>query len=81
MVSVGALALLDGATFPSAGVALAGVLGAGFAFGKGISLTVDCVALGSVTGVFVLDGSVFTSPIALCPAGAATISTDRKSVV
>src|SRR6202049_4817280 len=74
-VSVGALGFDVGATFPSVGVARAGVLGVSFALGVGISFTVDCVAVGCVTGVVALACAVFTSPIALSPAGAATIFT------
>jgi hypothetical protein len=68
-------AFAAGFGFASDGVTRAGILVAGFAFGSGISLTDDCDALGCVTGVVVLDCSVFTSPIARSPAGAATIST------
>src|SRR3954470_13950074 len=75
LASFGALALGVGATFPSAGVTRAGVLGAGLALGSGISLSVDCAAVGGVTDVFAFAGSVFTSPIALGPAGAATMLT------
>jgi hypothetical protein len=50
-------------------------LGAGFAVGSGISLTADCVAVGCVTLAAALGCAVFTSPIALSPGGAATIST------
>src|ERR1700730_12689864 len=73
LLSVGALGFDDGATFPSVGVARAGVLGAGLALGVGISFTVDCVAVGSVTGVVALACAVFTSPTHTSPGGAATI--------
>jgi hypothetical protein len=75
LASVGALTLGDGETFPSVGVARAGVFCAGFAFGRGISFTVDWVAVGCVTGGVVAAFAALTSPIALSPAGAATIST------
>src|SRR5207247_9410665 len=75
LASVGALALGNGATFPFVGVARVGVFGAGLALGSGISLSVDCAAVGCVTGVLALDSSVFTSPLALSPGGAATLAT------
>src|SRR6266496_411670 len=75
LASVGAVALGGGATFPFVGVARAGVFGAGLALGSGISLSVDCVAVGCVTDVLALDSAILTSPIALSPGGAATIST------
>src|SRR3954471_21361799 len=75
LASFGALTFGDGATFPSAGVTRAGVLGAGFALGSGISLGVDCAAVGGVTDVVAFAGSLFTSPIALSPGGAATMLT------
>src|SRR3954464_3378052 len=75
LASLGALTLGDGATFPSAGVTRAGVLGAGFALGSGPSLGVHCAGVGCVTDVAAFAGSLFTSPIALSPGGAATMLT------
>ena len=63
------------AGFGALGVARAGVFCAGFAFGSGISLSVDCAALGCVTGVVAWAWPLFTSPMALSPGGAATILT------
>src|SRR2546423_14317794 len=63
------------AGFGALGVARTGVFCAGFAFGSGISLSVDCDALGCVTGVVALAWPLFTSPMALSPGGAATMFT------
>src|SRR6202171_2403933 len=64
-----------GAGFDTLGVAREGVFCAGFALGSGISLSVDCAALGCVTAVVALACPLFTSPMALSPGGAATIET------
>src|SRR3981081_828516 len=61
------------AGFGTLGVARAGVFCAGFALGSGISFTVDCAALGCVTGVVAWAWPLLTSPMALSPGGAATI--------
>jgi hypothetical protein len=75
LASVGALTFGERETFPSVGVARAGVFCTGFALGRGISFTVDWVAVGCVTDVVVAVFAGLTSPTALSPGGAATIST------
>src|SRR5712671_8032531 len=68
-------AFATGLALASDGVTRAGVFGAGLAVGNGMSLTDDCEAVGGVTAVFAAVCSLFTSPIARSPAGAAMIST------
>src|ERR1700694_5074335 len=63
------------AGFGTLGVARTGVFCACFALGSGISLSVDCAAVGCVTDVVALACPLFTSPMALSPGGAATILT------